>query len=209
MGVYSTTLITNEGTPRRNFGMRFLKCLIVTGFVALAGCTFTPKELELYAHPTISETNIGADTALYFRFVDDRDETTVGVRGASNSGSKITAANLAEYVEHELREGLEAKGYILIKDKQEAVAEITYRLRAFKFSLNMGFWTGAENKSAVIAVDAEKGEVDYAKTYRVDDEDREMFVPGGDEINEEMNAALAAVLNKAMNDGALDLFLIQ
>jgi hypothetical protein len=36
-----------------------------------------------------------------------------------------------------------------------------------------------------------------------------MFVPGGGEINDDMNAALAAVLNEAMNDGALDLFLTQ
>jgi uncharacterized lipoprotein YajG len=186
---------------------RIAGLMVILSTIIIGGCTFTPKEIDLNATPTISDNKVGNGMPLYFRFMDDRDDMVVGVRGANNMGSKITAQNLPQYVEKSLREGLAQKGYQIIGNKEAAAAEIIYRLRSFKFSINMGFWTGAENKSAIIAVEATKGGRDYAKVYKYDDEDRDVVVPGGDEINTEMNEALAGVLNDALNDAALDNFL--
>lgn len=172
------------------------------------GCTFTPKELTLEAKPTLTNSNVAEGTVIHFSFIDDRDDVAIGVRGTGNMGSKITAQNLAEYVERELRTGLVEKGYRLVDVGSDDVPSITYRLRAFKFSLNMGFWTGAENKTAIIRADANRNGKTFAETYRFDDEDRDVFVPGGKELNRELNEALAAVMSDALNDRTMDAFLM-
>ena len=43
--------------------------------------------------------------------------------------------------------------------------------------------------------------------YRSNSEERIMAVPGGDAIDAQMNAALSSVLQQALSDGNLDLFL--
>jgi uncharacterized lipoprotein YajG len=72
----------------------------------------------------------------------------------------------------------------------------------------MGFWTGAENKTAIIRADANRNGKTFAETYRFDDEDRDVFVPGGKELNRELNEALAAVMSDALNDRTMDAFLM-
>jgi len=181
--------------------------LVVLLAGAASACAWTPKEINLNAQPTGIDSSVGQNTPIFFRFIDDRDEIVVGHRGVATVGAKVTARRLPEYVEAQLREGLQRKQYQLVEDQAAARATVVYRLRAFKFYLEQGFFTGGENKSAAIGVDAQKAGLSYSNVYRFADEDRDIFIPGGDEIDREMNEALAYVLTAALADAELDKFL--
>ena len=124
-------------------------------------------------------------------------------------GADITVNNIIPALETELKEGLEAKGFTVVSSKDSADAEFQANLRAFKFFIETGFWTGAENINVVIKVEAEKGTDDFERNYRVSEEDRTMVIPAGEVIDDKLNAALEVVLSKIMADEELMAFLVQ
>ena len=129
-------------------------------------------------------------------------------RGAeSDDGAKVSATSLPTIVESRLREGLIAKGYELVDSEDTADAKVTFRLRAFQFYIEQGFWSGGQNANAVLAADARRGEKDFTNVYRYSNEKRIQVIPDGGGIDTQMNSVLSEVLNKALADTSLDAFL--
>lgn len=182
--------------------------LIVAAASSLSACTFTPHDLQV--KPTVQPiaSSVGQGTRVFFRFVDDRDDVTIGHRGVGSVGAKISSADLPQSVEAQLREELQKKQFDLVSSEAGSEASVTYRLRSFKFDIEQGFFSGGRNAAAALAVDAQRGSRTYANVYRYNSEERIMFVPGGDEIDNQMNAALNQILTKADTDEALDRLLV-
>jgi uncharacterized lipoprotein YajG len=178
--------------------------LIVAAASSLSACTFTAHDLQV--KPTVQPvaSSIGQGTRVFFRFVDDRDDVTIGHRGVGSVGAKISSADLPQSVEAQLRDELQKKLFDLVSSEADSDASVTYRLRSFKFDIEQGFFSGGRNAAAALAVDAQRGSRTYANVYRYNSEERIMFVPGGDEIDNQMNAALNQILTKADSDEALD-----
>ena len=107
------------------------------------------------------------------------------------------------------RVGFEAKGFGIVDNKTAANARVEARLRAFKFFIESGFWTGAENTDVVIAVEARNGADDYKKVYRMSGEESALVVPGGEDIDQKLNAGLTQVLGQIMRDEQLMQFLVR
>ncbi len=122
-------------------------------------------------------------------------------------GADITSAQIMPIIERELRTGFAAKGFTIANDGVPADATVTARLRAFKFFIETGFWTGAENTSVAIGINADRGVKDYEQVYRYSTEDRTMVVPKGTEIDEALNAALADVFRQIFADQQLMQFI--
>lgn len=177
---------------------------VLVALVILSGCVWTPHDLQLHATTQPTASDIGQGTRLFFRFIDDRDDTTIGHRGVATVGAKISAADLPSVFEARLRDSLEKKQFQLVGSDQDADASITYRLRSFKFDIEQGFWTGGSNAAAALAVDADRKGHTYANVYRYNSEERIFAVPGGDAIDGQMNAAMNDLLRKADADTALD-----
>ena len=175
----------------------------------LSACTWTPHEIQINPQTNVAESNIGQGKAVYFRFLDERDDTTVGHRGVATVGAKVTSANLAQTVENALREGLRKKQFQFTSAESDADAALTYRLRSFKFDIEAGFFTAGRNAAAALAVDARRRDRSYNNVYRYNSETRIMFAPGGGEIDQQMNEALTQILTKALNDPDLDRFLTE
>ena len=173
----------------------------------LASCAFTPHNVAVNPETTAAPSTIGEGTTLALKVVDDRDDIVVGQRGVGMQGADITANGIIPAIESELKSGLEAKGFTVLPARSDADAEFEARLRAFKFFIESGFWTGAENTSVVINVEAEKGSKDYERGYRSNTEERTMVIPAGASIDEKLNGALSVVLNKIMADSELMEFL--
>jgi uncharacterized lipoprotein len=173
----------------------------------LSGCAFTPHDVNLQPAVTASTSDVGQGTHLYFRFIDDRDDTIVGHRSVATVGAKISATDLPNVFEKRLRAELAAKQFQLIDSETSADASITYRLRSFKFEIEQGFFTGGRNAAAALAVDASRKGQTYANVYRYNSEVRIVAVPGGDEIDDQMNAALNQLLQQADTDSKLNQFL--
>lgn len=183
------------------------RIVIAAACLCVAGCAFTPHEVRLQPMPSVAGSTIGRGTLVYYRFSDERDDTTVGHRSVATVGAKISAPDLASTIDRELRRGIQAKGYEISPDQSAASSAVTFRLRSFKFEIETGFFSGAQNASAVLAVDALRGGRAYTNVYRSGSEQRIMVVPGGDAIDAQMNTALTSVLQQALSDGNLDLFL--
>ncbi len=186
------------GVVRRSFGV--FGCL---GLLLVAGCAWTAHDVQLAPTAQATASNAGHGAKVFFRFLDDRDDVTVGNRSFSSNGAKVTAADLPRTVEERLRDTLKRKQFDLVSEEAGADAMVTYRLRSFKFGIEKGFWSGARNAAAALAVDARRAGRTYANVYRTNSEQRIQVVPGGDEINAQMNAALNDILQKANDDGEL------
>jgi uncharacterized lipoprotein YajG len=179
----------------------------LTIMILSAGCVFTPHEVQIAPTTQAVSSEIGRGTRVFFRFIDDRDDVTVGNRGISGNGAKINAADLPRTVEAELRKGLQQKQFELVPVETSADAAVTYRMRSFKFAIERGFFTGGQNAAAALAVDARHKDRSFANVYRYNDEQRIVVAPGGDEINRQMNAVLSDLLQQANADKELDRFL--
>lgn len=175
--------------------------------VLLSACAFTPHEVQLTASAPKNQSSVGQGVTLYLDVIDDRDSTVVGQRGGGMQGADITAARVMPTLERELKAGFEAKGFRVVSTKVGADAKVKARLRAFKFFLETGFFSGAENTSVVVALAAEKLGDDYDRTYRSSSETGTLFVPGGSSIDKKLNAALSRVLSEIMSDQKLMAFL--
>lgn len=185
---------------------RRVAAALISLFV-LASCAFTPHNVVLNPTTATSNSQVGKGTKLFFRFADERDDTTVGHRSVSTIGAKVSATSLPTIVESRLRDGLIAKGYELVDSEDTADAKVTFRLRAFQFYIEQGFWSGGQNANAVLAADARRGEKDFTNVYRYSNEKRIQVIPDGGGIDTQMNSVLSEVLNKALADTSLDAFL--
>jgi uncharacterized lipoprotein YajG len=187
---------------------KLFRCaLLLANILLVNGCAFTPHQLQLAPKINVAESEVGQGTKINFRFLDERDDTTIGHRSVATVGAKISAEQLPGFVEQQLRDGLAKKHYQFVDTESAANASVVYRLRALKFEIESGFFTGGRNASAALAVDVRRGQQSYTTVYRYNSEERILFLPGGDEIDNQMNEALGQILNKALADAAFDQFI--
>ena len=182
--------------------------LILSSFFLAGACTWSSHEANIYiAQPTV-QPNIANGQEIIFTILDDRDETSIGNRGVGRVGAKVSAQDPVGQIERIIRQGLLEKGYILTSIYGENTKQLLVRVRALNFHHEMGFWSGSENTTVVIAAEAENGNLDYRQTYRYSNEDKAVFVAGGKEIDDHLNAGLNLVVSELLNDRALDQFLL-
>lgn len=183
--------------------------VLALGGLLLSACVWTPHEVIVTAKAPVEPSSVGKGVTVALEVFDDRDDPVVGQRGAGLEGADITVKDIVPALETEIKDGLEAKGFTVVSAKESADAELQANLRAFKFFIETGFWSGAENVNVVIKVEAEKGTSDFERNYRVSEEERTMVIPAGEVIDDKLNAALEFVLTKIMNDQDLMEFLVQ
>lgn len=180
------------------------KIFVLLAATLISGCTFTPHDVQVAPTAPTPVSTVGNGTRLFFQYVDDRDDVTVGHRGVATVGAQVTAQDVSSVVQSHLRTMLQNKGYTLSDVPANTDASITYRLRAFKFDIESGFFTGGQNADVALGVDAARGPQTYRTVYRSNSDERILAVPTGDAIDSQMNAVLDDVLTKAANDPALD-----
>lgn len=175
--------------------------------VTVSACTYTPHDVEIKAQAPKAKSTIGAGVKVNLQVIDDRESQIVGQRGAGMIGADITAEDIMQVLAAELATMFEANGFSVWVPGSSSDAEVEARLRAFKFFVEAGFFTGAENASVVVAIEAEKNGRDFDRTYRSSSEHDVVFVPGGSSIDTRLNAALSDVLHRISSDRELMSFL--
>ena len=184
--------------------------LALVGAIWLGGCTFTSHEIELMATPpSAARVNIGEGVGLQIVVIDDRDQRVIGQRGVGSIGSDISSPQLVDYIQRQVVQGFQSRGFVLVSDNQPHDMSATVFLRSFKWHTQMGFWTGGENVHVSIKADAtnSKTKESLVKTYQYDHEKRVLFVSFGEEITRRMNAGLSDVLAQLFSDDELMRFL--
>lgn len=175
--------------------------------IGLSGCAWTPHQVKVAPQVSVAPSDLGRDTKVFFRFTDERDDTTVGHRSVATVGAQITAPQLDDQVQLQLKDSLQKKGYQLVTSEAAADDTLTFRLRAFQFYIEKGYFSGGQEASAVLAVDALRRGLTYTNVYRHNSDQRIQFVPGGDDIDAQMNLVLSDILQQAATDTSLDAFL--
>jgi uncharacterized lipoprotein len=207
---YDATEIIEGDSPMRRTGLRsssrgWLSLLTV---LLLAGCAVTPHDVHVGLTAEVPTPTVGNGTHLIFRFIDDRDDLVVGHRSAGAVGASITADELPKFVETELRDILQKKGYQIVASGSPGDPSVTYRLRLFKFEISHELFSDRQNSSVTIAVDATWGGFTYAQVYKANNEHGIFYVPDGGDLDGEMNGVLTKVLIQTASDNALDSFLL-
>lgn len=184
----------------------WFRCVLsaVAFTVALTGCAFQRHEVAITAAAPVIQSRAGEGVKVALRVFDDRDTKTVGQRGAGMVGADIKATTLLDHLQTEVTKGLTAQGFtVLPAGSPEADASILVSLRSFKFFIEMGFWTGANNVAISIKADANRAGKNYMNAYQFDSETRSMVVPTGAGIDDALNAGLSDVLKQLFTDQSL------
>ena len=105
-----------------------------------------PHQVELTAEPAYTlGQQIGKGLRLNVVVIDDRDQRVVGQRDVGAIGSDVTSPQLMNYLQRQVTEGFQRRGFVLVSDNESAHAKVTVFLRSFKWDTEMGFWTDGEN----------------------------------------------------------------
>jgi uncharacterized lipoprotein YajG len=176
--------------------------------IFLAGCAYTPHKTNLLINAPVSSTDIGSGTKISIRVIDDRDSQIIGKRGVGNLGANITASDLMPIITSAIDNGFKSKKFEIVS-KDNSDVHLVVKLRAFKYLISQGFFTGGEDISVVINANSRNGSKEFEQTYRYSNEERKVFIPDGSGLNDDLNAALNSTLTQLLNDKELDNFLIQ
>ena len=174
-----------------------------------SGCAFTPHEVQMTATAPRLTSDVGQGVTVGVRIVDDRESSTVGQRGVGMQGADVSANSLITHIERQTRQLLSDKGFKIVdyNDSETADVKLTVSMRAFKFFIETGFWTGANNVDVILKSEARRGAEDYVNTYRFNNEERMLVVPDGAGIDDMLNSALLDVFTKMAADSDLYKFL--
>ena len=185
--------------------MNFKTSFLVLSVGLLTGCAYNAHNTKIaITTPTVA-TDVADGTELSLDVLDDRDSEVIGKRMVVGGG-KITADNLMPLLETALLQGFKAKGFNIVSNDRSS-SRLVVKLRAFKYEISQGFFTGGEDISVVLKVDAKKSGKELNKTYRFSNEERKIIYSGAGGLNEDLNKALNACVAKLLNDGELDVFL--
>ena len=203
--------MSNAGVvvQREDLGMnKFKSIFILLLFGQLGACAYPPHKVTLDAKALTDTAKVGNKAILALDVTDNRDGTVVGQRGGDMMGADITVEDLAQNVRHELKSGLEARGFVIVGVTQKADVELVARLRAFKIFFKSGaFYTGILKTNIAINIIAERGRRKYRKIYRHDNKKYVLVFPEGSEIDKKLNTGLNDVYRKIIYDDALMKFL--
>tara|TARA_B100000579_G_C22490077_1_gene692011 strand:+ start:112 stop:684 length:573 start_codon:yes stop_codon:yes gene_type:complete len=186
----------------RKFGL----LTIITFSLFISGCAYVPHTLNLSINAPNPPSNIGDGLSIYINVIDDRDSEIIGKRGVSNIGGSITADQLMPIFETAIINGFKNKSFTITQN-QDADISLQVKLRAFKYMVSQGFWTGGEDISVVINAEAKNSGSNFQKTYRFSNEERIVFIAEGSGLDKNLNAALNKTISELLNDRELDNFL--
>lgn len=170
--------------------------------VMASGCAFNPQVAQINPNVEVASGDLGKDTIVAFRVVDERDTKTIGNRGAAfGKGAKITSAqDVAALVHQTIAEGLGKKGFGITDYSEDLSPRLTVELRSLEYGTSVGFWTGGVQVVAALKGVAVKDGRTYERMYRYDNEKRVVVVPTAGKNDEMLNAALNDVMTQFFDD---------
>lgn len=184
-----------------------LIALVLSGAV-LSGCAFNPQQASLNPTLNISESQVGSNTKVAVKVIDERADKSLGRRGtAYGDAAEITAKqDLTTVVKEEIEKGLAKQGFI-IGETEGADSLLTVEIRALEYSTSQGFWTGGVHIKGAFKGRAKNADSDMEKMYRYEKEERVVVVPTAETNEKWINEALTETLSKLITDGELLSFL--
>ena len=189
----------------------FLFFLILSIILFANACAFTDQKAFLNPMLAIESENIGKGQQVGIKVVDERTDQNLGYRGAAfvGKGGVIKSdQNVAKLLAEKIRNGLKMKGFEPTSYADGLTKTIKVELRSLEYFTSTGFWTGGVHAKSALKVVAKNSNKEYEELYRVEKEERIVFVPGAESNEKLINSTLSEVLQKLFDDSNLFKFLV-
>ena len=176
--------------------------------LVLSSCAYTTQEANLTANVDVGASDIGGDTLLKIKVVDERTSLGLGNRGsAMMKGAKITSdQDIPGLIQSALLEAYTLKSFSVTEMANLNPVNMRIDLRELNYSTSTGFWTGGVHTIAAAKVSVEDNE--FEKMFTSENEERVMFVPGAGKNEKLLNQILNDLITKIVNDQELTQALI-
>ena len=182
----------------------FNRNLLIALTFACASCAVTPQQATLDPELQLPVTNIGNDTTVVMRVVDERPDSSLGHRGAAYKGAEITTdQDVGAVIYKSIAEGLESNGFNPVPFTEDIPRMLRVDIRLLEYSTSMCFWTGGIHTKAALKITADNDGKIYENFYRANNEKRVFFVPFADENEKLINAVAIDVLQQLFQDQEL------
>ncbi len=169
--------------------------------IMLSACAYTPQKATLEVTPEILESNLGRGRTIAVNIMDERPDKGLGHRGGVyGRGAEITTdQDITEIILDALYEGLTTKGFKPVSGGQKSDKKLDAEFRHFEYYTSTGAFTGGVHVKAAMKVRA-KGKVEYENMYRVEKENRVVFVPGAESNEKLLNETLTEMVERVFQD---------
>ena len=189
--------------------MRNILCL--AAFLAislfLSGCSvYTPLSVQLEPD-SINKIEPSNDaTIINLTVVDERDSTSIGLRGGMNMGGEITyQGNLSEHIKSAIQARLHAENFNTKATEKTGVAKLLVEIRSLHYKILTGVWSGtAHSENALKAICTSTTGSSYSKMYRGEHDKKGLqIVPGEREIPQLITESVTDSIEHLSSDQSL------
>lgn len=178
--------------------------IIASAIVQLQGCAYSPQQAQLAPSIRIMKSDIGANTSVSLKVVDDRPSKSLGRRADTfGPAAEISAdQELDDVIRGELVKSLVARGFKVVSNGETADAALKFEIRHFEYTMSQGWTFGLHVTGAIKAYASRDGEI-YEKLYRSTIEENVAIVPTAATNEKVINKGLSKILNEMLEDDAL------
>ena len=171
----------------------------------VSACAFTPQKASLNPTIDLSESNIGNGKTVALKVIDERPEESLGHRGSAfMKGAEITTdQDVASVIYEEISEALQKQGFSTVPFDEKEKRSLKVEIRLIEYYTSTGFWTGGVHTKSALKAIARNGVDTYDKLYRVENEERVIFVPGAEHNEKIINTVIGDAIEEIFNDNQL------
>ena len=177
-----------------------LWCVISS--VLFSSCmSVIPHQVTLTAAPTVRQEKDVHGYPIQLSVIDARPQKAVGMRSGM-LGASITVAEVIPYMERQVAQGLEAKGFVVTQE--EAARHLTLSLTRFAWETRSQ--SGIAQIGVAIDLKAESRapfSAPLTRFYVYDDHAFTLVTPMSDEVDQRFNAGMANILSQLFADAHL------
>ena len=183
------------------FKKNLLAILVIFG---ISGCVFEAQQVYLNPKVNISEKNIGHNSKIFLKVIDDRDTTTIGHKGSyEGKHAQITSKNsLPVALKQEIVRGLKTYKFKITNNSSNN-KKLTVEIRDLEYTTSSGFSSGGVHIKSYIQVIAQNNGRRIEKRYRTEKTKSVQIAPN-DTTNEKwINETLTETITKLFQDREL------
>jgi uncharacterized lipoprotein YajG len=178
----------------------------------LSGCvTHTTEAVRVQPEINVERQNIGNQSEVAVRVIDDRNRTDVGGRN-SWSGSTVNirvADNLTQSIGQQVMANLAAREFHPVPYTDNLRRKLIVRILKLSYNQSRGIVTTGTTIDCVMQISAENNGRTYTKTYRGGNNLTNVLIPNASADSKAISAAISDSLNHLLDDRKLLDFLAQ
>ena len=177
----------------------------------VAGCAYYDQSVVLSPHLHVAGSSIGAGQTLAVDVLDERPQTAIGQRNLLGlpSGTISIDSGFVEILRQQIINGLKAHGFLPQEKNPYAYRSLLIQVRVMDYEMILGPLNNSIQTRVWLKAICKNGGLTMQKFYMQEDDRAILIAPTAERNSEFVNATVANVLQKMLNDQLLLKFLSQ